>query len=815
MSRVRRAGVCTGFIYALGVVEKFFRAGDVGRALVVGADTHSRLLDWSDRGTCVLFGDGAGAIVLEASESPGVISTHLHADGRYESLLYVEGGTPRGAGRIADAAPIRRCRAARVFKVAVRTLHRIVDETLDSNNMDRSDIDWLIPHQANIRIIEATARKLGMSMERVIVTVGSTETPRPPRYPGPRYGNSRRSCTAGTGAAARSVRRRFHLVAPLSFATETPGATSCSRRPFPGQGSQSIGMLSDLSDACVRCAPRFDEASQALGYDLWTLVQDGPENRLNATEQTQPAMLAAGVAAWRCWVARGGPRPGVAAGHSLGEYSALVAVGAFDFSEAVRTVRVRGRLMQEAVPEGEGGIAAVIVSATMKSSRSARGSGMERRLGHVSAVNFNAPGQVAIAGTSHAIDLAIQRARDAGAKRTVRLPMSVPVHCPLMAPVAGRLETELAGMELRSPCVPVLHNVDIASHCTDASIRDALAAQLASPVRWGSDRHGDAGARSGDDGRVRSGQSAHRPRSPNRPGSCGVSGARPGLARPRARGGRERSGRMMDLNGEVALVTGATRGIGAAIAGALSERGATVIGTATTDGGAGRVERMLRDAPAPGRGIVLDVASTESVDAGFASLARSGPDAGDPRQQCGNRPRHAARQDGREAMERGHRNRSHVPVPDLQSMRATPDEAPPRPDHQRDVGRRIHRKCRADELRGGQGRHRRVHARACEGARGAVDHRERRRARIHRHRHDARDRSRSARSDGQPGASRATRGSRRKSLPPSRSSPHRPPATSPGRLSTSMAACTWGKPAAIQREHTHTSGEPTAALETR
>ena len=164
--------VCTGFIYALGVVEKFFRAGGVGRALVVGADTHSRLLDWSDRDTCVLFGDGAGAIVLEASETPGVISTHLHADGRYESLLYVEGGTPRGAGRIADGGAYTKMQGSEVFKVAVRTLHRIVDETLDSNNMDRSDVDWLIPHQANIRIIEATARKLGMSMDRVIVTVG-------------------------------------------------------------------------------------------------------------------------------------------------------------------------------------------------------------------------------------------------------------------------------------------------------------------------------------------------------------------------------------------------------------------------------------------------------------------------------------------------------------------------------------------------------------------------------------------------------------------------------------------------------------------
>ena len=254
---------------------------------------------------------------------------------------------------------------------------------------------------------------------------------------------------------------------------------------FPGQGSQSIGMLSDLSAACGEVRATFDEASHTLGYDLWTLVQGGPENRLDATEQTQPAMLAAGVAAWRCWVARGGPRPGVAAGHSLGEYSALVAVGALDFSEAVRTVRVRGRLMQETVPEGEGGIAAVIGLGDDEVVEICAGVRDGTELGHVSAVNFNAPGQVAIAGTSRAIDLAIQRARDAGARRTVRLPMSVPVHCPLMAPVAGRLEAELAGMDVRSPCVPVLHNVDIASHCTDASIRDALAAQLASPVRWG------------------------------------------------------------------------------------------------------------------------------------------------------------------------------------------------------------------------------------------------------------------------------------------------------------------------------------------
>ncbi|MCY4286446.1 MAG: ketoacyl-ACP synthase III [Thiotrichales bacterium] len=163
--------VCTGFVYALGVAEKFFRAGSVTRALVVGADTHSRLLDWSDRSTCVLFGDGAGAVVLEASDTPGVMSTHLHADGRYESLLYVDGGTPRGAGRTAPGGAYTKMQGNEVFKVAVRTLHRIVGETLSANGLDHNDIDWLIPHQANIRIIEATARKLGMPMERVVVTV--------------------------------------------------------------------------------------------------------------------------------------------------------------------------------------------------------------------------------------------------------------------------------------------------------------------------------------------------------------------------------------------------------------------------------------------------------------------------------------------------------------------------------------------------------------------------------------------------------------------------------------------------------------------
>ena len=210
-----------GFIYALGVAEKFFRAGGVGRALVVGADTHSRLLDWSDRRTCVLFGDGAGAVVLEASDAPGVMSTHLHADGRYEPLLYVDGGTPRGAGRIADGGAYTKMQGNEVFKVAVRTLHRIVDETLAANDMTRSDIDWLVPHQANIRIIEATARKLGMSMDRVIVTVedqGNTSAASVPLALDAAVRDGR--VQPGQGASSRSVRRRIHLgIGPRSLLT--------------------------------------------------------------------------------------------------------------------------------------------------------------------------------------------------------------------------------------------------------------------------------------------------------------------------------------------------------------------------------------------------------------------------------------------------------------------------------------------------------------------------------------------------------------------------------------------------------------------
>ena len=171
--------VCTGFVYALSVADKFVRTGSAKCALVVGAETLSRVLDWNDRSTCVLFGDGAGAVVLEASDEPGILSTHLHADGAYEHLLSVPGGVSQGYDSLNDGNGFVTMKGNEVFKVAVNTLGRIVDETLEANNLDKSDIDWLIPHQANMRIINATARKLDMPIDRVIVTVqehGNTST---------------------------------------------------------------------------------------------------------------------------------------------------------------------------------------------------------------------------------------------------------------------------------------------------------------------------------------------------------------------------------------------------------------------------------------------------------------------------------------------------------------------------------------------------------------------------------------------------------------------------------------------------------------
>ena len=253
---------------------------------------------------------------------------------------------------------------------------------------------------------------------------------------------------------------------------------------FPGQGSQAVGMLSDLATAYPEVAATFGEASEVLGYDLWSLVSDGPEERLNQTEQTQPAMLAAGVATWRVWRAAGGAAPQLMAGHSLGEYSALVCAGSLDFSTAVGLVAARGRFMQEAVPLGQGAIAAVL-GLEDGAVQFACAEGAAERPGEVAAaVNFNAPGQVVVAGHAGAVEATLARAREMGARRAVPLPMSVPVHCELMRPAMDRLGALLDEAEIRPPAIPVINNADVEVSDTAEAIRDALRRQLINPVRW-------------------------------------------------------------------------------------------------------------------------------------------------------------------------------------------------------------------------------------------------------------------------------------------------------------------------------------------
>ncbi len=249
---------------------------------------------------------------------------------------------------------------------------------------------------------------------------------------------------------------------------------------FPGQGSQSVGMLADFADrAVVREA--FEEASDALGRDLWRLSQEGPVEALNRTENTQPAMLAAGVAVYRLWRAEGGLEPEVVAGHSLGEYSALVAAEALALSDAAPLVAERGRLMQAAVPEGTGAMAAVLGL----QDEQVRALCTENAAGQVvEAVNFNAPGQVVVAGHREAVERVMEAARQAGAKRVVLLPVSAPSHCALMRPAAERLAERLAEVEIRHPRIPVIHNADVSPHSDPAEIRESLVRQLHSPVRW-------------------------------------------------------------------------------------------------------------------------------------------------------------------------------------------------------------------------------------------------------------------------------------------------------------------------------------------
>ncbi len=249
---------------------------------------------------------------------------------------------------------------------------------------------------------------------------------------------------------------------------------------FPGQGSQSVGMLADIAERSPLVGDTFATASAALGYDLWALCQDDPNGRLSETEVTQPALLTASTALWRVWLDAGGAQPTLLAGHSLGEYSALVAAGAIELADAVTLVATRGRYMQEAVPAGSGGMAAVL--GLDDDAVIAACAGVSD--GVVEAVNFNAPGQVVIAGDKAAVDAAIEACKAAGAKRALPLPVSVPSHCALMQPAAERLAETLVGIDIAAPNIDIVNNVDVEKTRDPAAIRDALVRQLHSPVRW-------------------------------------------------------------------------------------------------------------------------------------------------------------------------------------------------------------------------------------------------------------------------------------------------------------------------------------------
>lgn len=249
---------------------------------------------------------------------------------------------------------------------------------------------------------------------------------------------------------------------------------------FPGQGSQQAGMMDGFADDRVVRAT-FDEASSILGEDLWSLAAQGPAESLNLTRNTQPVLLTASVALWRAWQAAGGATPAYMAGHSLGEYSALVAAGALAFRDAVPLVRFRAEAMQDAVAPGAGAMAAVIggddEAIAAACAEAAQGDVVEP-------VNFNGPGQVVIAGHRGAVERAMAAAKARGAKRALLLPVSAPFHSSLLAPAAERLAQRLAAVDVAAPSIPVVHNVDVQTHASASEIRDALARQAASPVRW-------------------------------------------------------------------------------------------------------------------------------------------------------------------------------------------------------------------------------------------------------------------------------------------------------------------------------------------
>ena len=250
---------------------------------------------------------------------------------------------------------------------------------------------------------------------------------------------------------------------------------------FPGQGSQSVGMLAQLAETYPVVKDTFAEASAVLGFDLWDLVAHGPDTELNKTQNTQPAMLAAGVAVWRVWCEQSSVRPAFMAGHSLGEYTALVCSGAMAFTDAIRLVAERGRLMQEAVPAGVGAMAAII---GLDDQQVVEGCSEAANGQVVAAANYNAPGQVVIAGETAAVERAMEILKAKGAKRALPLPVSVPSHCLLMQSAAEQLDQILQTLDVQQPEVTLIHNADVQSHPQADELRLALKQQLFMPVRW-------------------------------------------------------------------------------------------------------------------------------------------------------------------------------------------------------------------------------------------------------------------------------------------------------------------------------------------
>lgn len=250
---------------------------------------------------------------------------------------------------------------------------------------------------------------------------------------------------------------------------------------FPGQGSQSVGMLAELSELHPSVKATFEEASDGAGVDLWALSQGGPDEMLNRTEYTQPALLAAGIAVWRLWQAQGGMQPSMLAGHSLGEYTALVAAGALSLKDGAHLVRIRGQLMQEAAPAGVGAMAAVLgADDAVVEAACVEASGAQV----VVPANYNSPGQIVIGGDAAAVDRALALLQAQGVRKAVKLAVSVPSHTPLMREAANRLAQAMAGMAWSQPALPVVQNVDAAVHASLDDIRDALVRQLYLPVQW-------------------------------------------------------------------------------------------------------------------------------------------------------------------------------------------------------------------------------------------------------------------------------------------------------------------------------------------